>query len=59
MLDAFAVVGRWDEIADRLVVRYGGRAERVVSYLTVEDITRHPDHAGRWGEIAHAVAAAP
>jgi probable F420-dependent oxidoreductase len=59
MLDTFAVVGRWDEIADRLIERYGGRAERVVSYLTVEDITRNPDHVERWGEIARAVAAAP
>ncbi len=57
MLDAFAIVGRWDEIADRLVERYGGRAERVISYLTVEDIARHPDHLGRWGEIARAVVA--
>jgi probable F420-dependent oxidoreductase len=57
MLDAFAIVGRWDEIADRLVERYGGRAERVISYLTVEDITRHPDHVGKWGEVARAVVA--
>ena len=55
MLDTFAVVGRWDEIADRLIDRYDGRAERIISYLTVEDIARHPDHLGRWGEIARAV----
>jgi probable F420-dependent oxidoreductase len=55
MLDAFAIVGRWDEIADRVVERYRGVAERVISYLTVEDIARHPDHLGRWGEIARAV----
>jgi probable F420-dependent oxidoreductase len=59
MLDAYAVVGRWDEIADRVVDRYGGLAERVISYLTVEDITRHPDHLDRWGEIARAVRDAP
>ena len=55
MLDAFAIVGPWDEIADRLIDRYAGRAERVISYLTVDDIARHPDHLGRWGEIARAV----
>jgi alkanesulfonate monooxygenase SsuD/methylene tetrahydromethanopterin reductase-like flavin-dependent oxidoreductase (luciferase family) len=55
MLDAFAIVGRWDEIADRVVERYRGVAERVISYLTVEDIARLPDHLGRWGEIARAV----
>jgi probable F420-dependent oxidoreductase len=58
MLDVYAVVGRWDEIADRLIDRYGGRAERVVSYLTVEDIARRPENLGRWGEIARAVRAA-
>ena len=58
MLDAFAVVGPWDEIADRLVTRYGPHASRVISYLTHEDITRHPEHLERWGEIARAVRAA-
>ncbi len=52
MLDVFAIVGRWDEIADRIVERYLGVAERVISYLTVEDITRYPDRLARWGEIA-------
>jgi probable F420-dependent oxidoreductase len=55
MLDVFAIVGRWDEIADRIVERYLGVAERVISYLTVEDITRYPDRLARWGEIARAV----
>ncbi len=55
MLDTYAVVGRWDDIADRLVDRYDGRAERIISYLTVEDIARNPDQLGRWGEIARAV----
>jgi probable F420-dependent oxidoreductase len=55
MLDAYAVVGRWDEVADRVVERYGGVAKRIISYLTVEDIARNPDRLGRWGEIARAV----
>jgi probable F420-dependent oxidoreductase len=55
MLDIYAVVGTWDEVADRLIDRYNGRAERIVSYLTVDDITRHPDNRGRWGEIARAL----
>jgi probable F420-dependent oxidoreductase len=58
MLDTYAVVGRWDEIADRLVDRYAGVAERIISYLTLEDVARHPDHLARWGEIARAVRAA-
>jgi probable F420-dependent oxidoreductase len=58
MLDTYAVVGPWDEIADRLIDRYGGVAERVISYLTLEDVARHPDHLARWGDIARAVRAA-
>ena len=58
MLDRFAIVGRWDEIADRIVDRYQGAAERVISYLTHDDIARHPENVARWGEIARAVTAA-
>jgi probable F420-dependent oxidoreductase len=58
MLDQYAVVGRWDEVADRLVERYRGRASRIISYFTVEDITRRPENLGRWSEIARAVTAA-
>ena len=55
MLDTFAIVGRWDDVADQIIDRYRGRAERVISYLTVDDITRDPAHLARWGEIAQAV----
>ncbi len=55
MLDAFAVVGPWDEIADRLIERYDDRAARIISYLTLDDVAEHPEHLGRWGEIARAV----
>lgn len=55
MLHAYAIVGRWDEIADRVIERYAGLAERIISYLTVTDVARHPEHLGRWGEIARAV----
>ena len=58
MLDAFAVVGPWDEIADRIVDRYGSLAERVISYLTVDDIARRPENLGKWAEVAAAVAEA-
>jgi hypothetical protein len=57
MLDTFAVVAPWDEIADRLAVRYGGLASRLISYLTLEDVARRPEHLGRWGEIARALRA--
>ncbi len=55
MLEHFAVVGPWDSIADTLISRYGGLAERVISYLTVDDLERNPQNLDRWGEIARAV----
>ena len=58
MLDHFAVIGPWDEIADRLVERYAGTARRIISYLTIEDVMRDPDRLGRWGEVARAVRSA-
>ncbi len=57
MLDQFAIIGPWDDIADRVIARYGGRAERIISYLTTDDLARNPANIGRWGEIARAVSA--
>ncbi len=55
MLTHYAVVGPWDDIADTLIDRYGDLAERVISYLTVDDVAANPENLGRWGEIARAV----
>jgi probable F420-dependent oxidoreductase len=55
MLAHFAVVAKWDDMADRLVERYRGTASRVVMYLAGESIARNPRNLGRWGEIARAV----
>ena len=57
MLEHFAVVGPWDELADTLIARYGGVASRLVLYTAAEAITRNPASVGRWGEVARAVAA--
>ncbi len=57
MLEHFAVVAAWDDLADALIKRYQGTARRVVSYLTAADLARHPDNMGRWGEVARAVTA--
>ena len=55
MLDAYAIVGRWDEIPDRLIERYGPVAERVISYLTTDDIAHRPDNVAKWADVAAAV----
>ena len=58
MLEHYAVIATWDELADQLVARYQGTASRVVSYLTAEGLQRNPASIGKWGEVARAVRAA-
>ncbi|MDH4147492.1 MAG: TIGR03617 family F420-dependent LLM class oxidoreductase [Acidimicrobiia bacterium] len=58
MLEHYAVIGTWDEMADRLVSRYQGVASRVVMYLAEESLRRDPSSLGRWGEVARAVTGA-
>jgi probable F420-dependent oxidoreductase len=55
MLDHFAVVAPWDELADRLVERYRGTAGRIVMYLAHESIRADPANLDRWGEVVRAV----
>ncbi|MDA0203685.1 MAG: LLM class flavin-dependent oxidoreductase, partial [Actinobacteria bacterium] len=58
MLEHYAVVCEWDELADRLIDRYSGSAARLVMYLAEESIRRDPQSIDRWGEVARAVRAA-
>ncbi len=55
ILSHFAVVGRWDEIADSLRARYGGIATRLVVYLAEESIASDTRILGKWGEVARDV----
>ena len=57
MLEHYAVVARWDDMADALIERYAGTATRVVMYLAEESMAERPETVGRWGEIARAVRA--
>ena len=56
MLEHFALIAPWDDMADALKARYEGVASRVVTYLTAEDLVRNPQNMGKWGEIARALA---
>jgi len=58
MLEHFALVASWDDMADRLIERYQGTASRVVMYLGEKQMMSDPDHLAKWGEIATAVKAA-
>ncbi len=57
MLDKFAVVADWDDLADRLLARYRDRASRVVLYSARQDLLAGGSAAGRWAEVAAAVRA--
>ncbi len=57
MLEHFAVVARWEDMADALLDRYRGVAARLVMYMAEDSLEADPANAGRWGEIARAVTA--
>jgi probable F420-dependent oxidoreductase len=58
ILDQFALVARWDDMADQLIERYKGIASRVVMYLAKQSIRENPANLAKWGEIARAVRVA-
>ncbi len=55
MLDEYAVTSTWDELADRLLDRYRGRADRIFSYQPAADWLRSPETTERWREVAARV----
>jgi probable F420-dependent oxidoreductase len=57
MLEQFAVVAPWDEMAGTLRERYGDLATRLVTYLGEDSIEADPKSTARWGEIARALEA--
>jgi probable F420-dependent oxidoreductase len=55
MIEQFAVVAPWDDLAGALTARYGGIAARLVMYLAEESIASDPKALDRWAEVARAV----
>ena len=55
ILDQFAVVARWDDVADRMIERYKGIASRLVIYLASHWREIDGKTLDRWGEVARAV----
>ena len=55
ILDQFAVVARWDDVADRMIERYKGVASRLVIYLASHYRDVDSKDFARWGEVARAV----
>ena len=58
ILDQFAIVSRWDDLADKMIERYDGIASRLVIYLASHWREVDPKTLDRWGEVARAVRAA-
>lgn len=55
ILDQFAVVAKWDDVADRMIARYKGIAQRLVIYLASHWREIDGKTLARWGEVARAV----
>ena len=55
ILDQFAMVARWDDVADRMIARYKGIASRLVIYLASHWREIDGKTLDRWGEVARAV----
>jgi probable F420-dependent oxidoreductase len=58
LLEHFCVSGDWADVADRLIARHRGIADRVVSYFAGMAWGRDPSVLGPWGDLARAVRAA-
>lgn len=52
MLDTYAITSTWDELADRLVERYDGIADRLVMYSLGTTYRENPDALARWADVA-------
>ena len=57
LLEHFCVSGTYAEVADGLIARYGGLADRIVLYSAGSAWQEDPAALGAWGELARDVAA--
>jgi len=55
ILDQFAVVAKWDDVADKMIARYKGIAARLVIYLASHWREIDTKTLAKWGEVARAV----
>jgi probable F420-dependent oxidoreductase len=55
ILGEFAVVAKWDDVADRMIERYRGIASRLVIYLASHWREIDAKTLARWGEVARVV----
>jgi len=58
MLEQYAVVSSWADLADKLIDRYRNSAERIVLYQAEGSIRNNPPALDKWRLVAEAVRAA-
>jgi probable F420-dependent oxidoreductase len=58
MLDVYTVTASWDGLADAIVERCAGVADRVICYFATTSWRDDPRSMDRWREVAGAVATA-
>ncbi len=59
LLEHFVVTATWDDLADQLMRRYDGVADRIVAYFAGGAWTADPGSLGRWAEVAAALRNRP
>ena len=57
MLDEYAVTATWDDLADELIDRYRGVADRVLPYQPAAEWLRDPELIERWRLVAAKINA--
>lgn len=57
MLDVFTLTSTWDALADEILGRYAGVADRVICYFAAASWHDDPAMRERWAEVARTVAA--
>jgi probable F420-dependent oxidoreductase len=56
ILEHFVVTAGWDDLADKLMARYDGVADRVVSYFAGPAWTQDRDSLGRWAQVTARIS---
>ena len=58
LLEHFVVTSDWDHLGAKLIDRYGGVANRLVSYFAGGAWQQNPESLSRWSSVAAGLAAA-
>jgi probable F420-dependent oxidoreductase len=58
MLDVFSLTATWSGLADAILERYRGVADRVICYFATQTWNEDPSARDRWAGVTRAVAAA-